>query len=107
MDAGPSLTRQRQDSFRKSVQLGKGRLWCCAFLQQGRLTRLLWEIEPQSPLRLLVCSSPSRRFPELNHVSTTTNLTMMSEENQGLALFQANFSTVLQYTVTPRSPLQT
>lgn len=38
MDADPSLSRRRQDQSRMSVQegqVGKGRMWCCAFLQQG------------------------------------------------------------------------
>lgn len=55
--------------------------------RQGSLS---CQSEPQSPLRLLVLIlSNLTCFPKLNHVSTTTNLTMMlrKKKNQELALF--------------------
>ena len=96
MDADTSSSRPRRDQSRMSVRfkLGRNELWCCAFHQQGRLARLarLFLAERVSRSHRLVCLSDHlhlRCFPELaNHVSTTTNLTMMwKKKDQELALF--------------------
>lgn len=65
------------------VKLGRDGLWCCAFHQQGRLARLFLA-RGVSRIHRFVCLSDHLHlacFPKLtNHVSTTTNLTMMSGE---------------------------
>lgn len=84
MGADPSLSRRRQDQARKSVQLGKGRLWAAPSSNRADSQGCG---ERWSRSHRFVCLPDHVRlavFPELGHVSTTTNLTMMSHKNQGL-----------------------